>query len=359
VTVRRERRAAARRRRTALRRGPGLRTAAAASLLAAGIWAGAGILTDPTGLPDAVVPAAWVPARKAPDPPAELLAAGLRPPAALPVRPTEASPIETKRSPAARPERLLAPPELPHLVADLADDHVRWNAGKAMRRLARIGAPAVPALQTALDSPDHQQRQLAATVLRRLVETPSDRLLEVTVEGLRYDRLPWGDGRFTPAAHNEREGTVYLLAHARRVWPALIMGLDSQDGQERFLCAFLLGRSHCPTAVPRTCEILIEHLRDNRISGDALMSVNALYGLGRLALPFLVLAEPGADRQARQLLELLQLDIARPPRDARELAERRRMQRVTRVYADPAIELDLRRSGSIAWGDAMSRSVGR
>ena len=47
---------------------------------------------------------------------------------------------------------------------------------------------------------------------------------------------------------------------------------------------------------------------------------------------------------ALELLNLVELDIVDPPRTHRDLVQRKSMQRVTSVYYDPVIELDLGRS---------------
>jgi hypothetical protein len=102
------------------------------------------------------------------------------------------------------------------LIADLAHDDVRYNACLALTKLVGIGAPAVPQLRDALASSDHQQRQLAAMVLRRLDVPPDDLLLAVSVEGLRHDHLPHDPeaDRTTPVGNATSSAPYSPLARA-------------------------------------------------------------------------------------------------------------------------------------------------
>jgi len=225
-------------------------------------------------------------------------------------------------------------------IADLAADDVRWNATKALRVLVETPEPIDELLERALDSHDHQQRQLAAIVLQQRVQEPSDRLLEVTLEGLRVDELPFrGRGR-TNGADNEARATAFLLLHAERMRPQLVRGLNAEDLQERFLCAYILGRSRCYSALPLTCNVLIEHLHDNEIRNDARMAADALHSLGASAMHYLLFAESDADDQALCMLRLIQDDIASMPRDAE--AHQRRRERHPHAHAnyDPTYPVD-------------------
>jgi hypothetical protein len=115
------------------------------------------------------------------------------------------------------------------------------------------------------------------------------------------------------------------------------------------LCAFLLGYGGRRDALDVTCSVLIEHLADNQIAGDALMSCHALYRLGEPALPYLRGALASADSQAQALLRLVLLDITDPPRTQQQLERRKTLHQVTTVYFDPAIELDVGRSRIATW----------
>lgn len=232
------------------------------------------------------------------------------------------------------------------LIADLADDDVRWNAQTAMWRLREIGGAAEAQLETALHSSDWQQRQLAAHCLRGLSGyEPSDRMLEVTVEGLRDDDLPveTRKGRQTAytCVYNAAWGTRYLLRHAGRAEVFLLEGLHSNDAQQRYRCACVLGHAGLRSGIPAGAPILLDHLRDNDIPGDAMLSAAALYRFGPDVMPHLLAALPRADAQQAQLINLIVLDLTDPPQDRQELKARKSMQDVTNVYHDPALQSKL------------------
>jgi hypothetical protein len=234
------------------------------------------------------------------------------------------------------------------LIADLADDDVRWNAHRAMWRLRKIGSAAEEQLEAALFSHDWQQRQIAAHCLRGLEGyEPSDRMLEVTVEGLRDDDLPSEGRRDHRGAYtyvfNAKSGTEYLLGHAEAAGPFLLDGLRSDDAQQRFLSAFILGHAGLTSGLPEGAPILLEHLRDNDIGGDAIMSAAALYRFGPDVMPHLLAALPDADAQQAQLVNLILLDLTDPPENEQELRARKSMQNVTSVCYDPVLEFDLDR----------------
>jgi len=246
------------------------------------------------------------------------------------------------------------------LVADLADDDVRWNALSALRLLSAFGDDAVPELELALDSPDWQQRQLAAVALRRIEDyLPSSRMLEVTVEGLRHDGMPWGradasTGTGNTMIYNANRGTRYLLDHGRRAESALIEGLRGDDHQQQFLCAYILGCTGRTAALEDAAPILIEHLRDNDIRGDAIMAAIALFQFGDDVLPYIAFALRNADEQQQRLTWLIMLDLDRPPQNRRELERRKDLHDITDRHFDPLIQhnpkdIDLR------WGDRMWR----
>jgi HEAT repeat protein len=234
------------------------------------------------------------------------------------------------------------------LVAQLRDDNVRWNAPRAMDELRRAGPSAFPALDSALVSNDWQQHQLAAHVLRRNPEyVPSQQLLAVTVEGLRSDDLPSKSEKgqretYTPV-YNAGEGTRYLLDHAERAAPSLVRALNSDDPQQRFLAAYVLGCGGVGPAVDRAAPVLIEHLRDNEVEGDAIMAAAALYRFGTCVTPFLLERLPANDMQQDQLIRLILLDMYDPPLTAKALRERHAMNTITRSCLDPVYQSNPRR----------------
>lgn len=245
-------------------------------------------------------------------------------------------------------------------IADLAHDDVRGNAQAALAELRRAGERARAALEDALRSPDHQQRQLAASLLRALGGEPSRELLLVSLEGLRHDRIPADPGVGLAFLHlpNARESASFLVGHARRVEDELLRGLQSVDGQERLLCAYVLAASRTQRGIERTTHVLIEHLADNDVPGDAVLASAALYRLGAAGLPFVRHAQAGADEQALALLRLVELDVLAPPRDAGELRARKELHAATRSIPDPALQCDVNTGGLVEWGERLSRDAG-
>jgi len=80
-----------------------------------------------------------------------------------------------------------------------------------------------------------------------------------------------------------------------------------------------------------------------------MLSAHGLYRLGPAALPFVRAARWRADHQARQLLDLIELDIVEPPRTRDEIVARRAMHDITSIYHDPAFELDVQRARIATW----------
>lgn len=227
--------------------------------------------------------------------------------------------------------------EIARLIRDLAHDTTRGNAHRALHRL-RQRREALQPLRKALYSSDRQQRQLAAWLLWWIVDRPSARLLEVSVEGLHADRIPhdW-QLRRSLNADNARSFVPQLLEHTGRAKPMLCAGLWSSDEQQRFFCAFLLAMGGHTEWLWRTTAILIPHLRDNNIGGDAMMCAHALYAVGRPVLPFVRAALHGADAQSTKLLRRIESNIVSPPTE-HAIRARRDMRDITRIYHDPVIE---------------------
>ncbi|MEM7164696.1 MAG: HEAT repeat domain-containing protein [Planctomycetota bacterium] len=220
---------------------------------------------------------------------------------------------------------------LQDLIGHLADDDLRFNALRAVVSLSGDSS-ALPLLEDALQSDDYQQRQLAATILRRSGLSPSDLLLEVTVEGLHNDEM-----HVHNTVANARDGLAYLRKHVKAAREHLVAALTSADEQQAFLSAYLLGWGRQTIGLPRACDILIEHLADNNIPDDACLSCQALYRLGKAAVPFLQEQQHSSDRQQRDLVQLLLLNINEPTTDPEELQARYRLNRITTLDWDPCV----------------------
>lgn len=227
---------------------------------------------------------------------------------------------------------------IPRLIADLAADRHLHNADRAMGLLWSMGSAPVPALEAALRSDDWQQRQLAAHVLRAMPGyDPCDDLLRVCADGLRNDALPRGGGRYS-WVYNAREGSAYLVRFRDRIAPFIAPGLHSTDMQERFLCAAVAGFAGCTDLAPRAVPILLEHLKDNKIGGDAQIAAPALYHFGPGIVPLIEPYEYSADRQQRVMVRLVLYHLRTPkakrPPDLEGV-------RVTTRTGDPVTDLTI------------------
>ena len=254
------------------------------------------------------------------------------------------------------------------LVENLRADAVRGNAVAALNELWKrresgtdrpAGQPVTDhivedlwkrnsgltaALEAALDSTDWQQRQMAAEILRG-IETfmPTNRLLEVTVEGLRDDALPFDENGAGVFVFNAFSGTQYLLQHPREGTEILITALESDDSQQRFLAAYVLGATGRGNATQRITEILLPHLQDDDVWGNACMAVYALYHLGPDVLPFLEPYRDSKDEQQRQAVQLVRMDLENPPRTEEERLVRRKVHTLSELHPDPCVEQGLER----------------
>ena len=244
---------------------------------------------------------------------------------------------------------VLDDPRLPRLVAALRDDGVPGNALQALTTLSRWPAGRIVELDHALGSNDPQLRHFAAGVLRNRCrdgrDVPTPRLLRVSVDALRSDlgrvaRDAWCTwvGPIVPRAAR------FLAEHARAAQAPLEQGLCGFDPQQRFLCAYLLAQAGLDERAGRIAYVLVEHLNDNRIPGDAAMATHGLYRLGEPALPVLAASRRYLDDQGQRLADLIREDLTQPPRSPRELRTRGSRVRVSPIYHDPAIEYDIRRS---------------
>ncbi len=236
---------------------------------------------------------------------------------------------------------------IPALIRDLKADGVNGNAERAMWLLPQLGNDALAALEAALRSPDWQQRQLAAHVLRGQPGlTPCDDLLRVTVEGLRSDDLPYERpdpsalrhyGHFTDV-RNARGGFVYLLGFPDMIEPFIEPGLTSEDHQQRLLCAGLAGGAHLSRLIPKAAPILIEHLRANRVPEDARFAGAALFRFGPEVAPWLEPLTNSDDRQARAIARRILSDFVQEPVPARFLSANQTNAGINSANYDPSHE---------------------
>ncbi len=243
------------------------------------------------------------------------------------------------------------------LVDQLRHDEQDMNAVRAVKALGSLESPPLRELHAALDSSDWQQRQLAAGLLWDFLHPRSwhwselpewrrepqgdvtTRLIEVTIEGFRDDNLPLDRRRSRYMfAFNAAEGFRHLRHHAKQAETQLVAGLSSDDYQQRFLCALVLGFGGVSSQAEPVARILLPHLRDNDIPEDAKWCTAALLRLGERVMPLLESALPNADQQQGDLIELLLLDLKQPPRTDEELVSRKKYNSVAGSVFDSAIQ---------------------
>jgi hypothetical protein len=185
------------------------------------------------------------------------------------------------------------------IASDLRDDEIKWNAARAVGLLRDLRLDGYRALHAALDSEDHQQRHLAARSLRYWPGMgASDRVVAVTVEGLRE------------ASGFVSECFDWLGEHPEGATTHLAAGLNSDDAQQRFLCAALIGLNREDALFDRAAPMLLEALKDNGVEEDAKIAARALAGFSPEAvIPALEAIADAPDLQqrtlARQVLEAI------------------------------------------------------
>lgn len=153
------------------------------------------------------------------------------------------------------------------LIGDLADDDVKWNAHEALDLFGVMGPAAAPALERALVSPDPQVRFLAARSLHWMQGyAPSDRLIAVTIEGLREHSGYVGE-------------SLRWLAECRApVHRHLERALRSGDWQQRLLAATVAGVLGEDALFDAAAPTLLDALKDNHTDEDAKLAMRALAG---------------------------------------------------------------------------------
>ncbi len=219
-------------------------------------------------------------------------------------------------------------------IQDLRDDDVRWNAATALEKLIEAGDVAVPALERALWSDDVQQQFYAARALHALNAPISDRYLTVLVDAASKEH--YSDTKHAYAA---------LLCGGPRAIPFVRPLLDAGDYATRFRAAHVLARLGDSLHAESISHQMVRHLGHNRVPDDAVFAANALYHIGAPAVPILQSARGYLDDQGRALVDLILLDLRDPPRTKQDFMRREVMQRqhqISRTYADPVVQLDLR-----------------
>jgi hypothetical protein len=217
-------------------------------------------------------------------------------------------------------------------VQALGDDYESWNALWAMDVLPALEAESARPLLEGLDSPDWQRRQLCAEVLRdRIVpqwyevgpyiqhQIPA-RLIEVSVEGLADDALPFGtarrlSGRATAETwiNNARSSLEFLAFCGPEIEPAISAAMDSSDSQQVFLGACAAGLARCEGLSDRAIAILVPHLKHDGIDCNAKLAAAAVFAFGENARPVIeALALESNDSQQKRICQRVLAEWAGP-----------------------------------------------
>jgi hypothetical protein len=199
-------------------------------------------------------------------------------------------------------------------IQDLASDEVGSNLGSARWFLREHLERATPSLIAALTSGfkdqrhsgDEQQQEAIEGLLRSATVSRdvSERLVRLALDDLRVTRSWYRTG----------EAFRYVLRTAPLCESILAEGMKSDDARVRLLSAAAAGCTQRTALLEQAAPLLIEHLGDNLIRGDAVVAARALWGFGPGVIPHVkgVLAKEsaragtaGGDEQRRQALHYL------------------------------------------------------
>lgn len=255
------------------------------------------------------------------------------------------------------------------LIEQLRDDDIRHNLRSAKSALLTHPDLTPEILYDALEHEDWQVRQVICKIIwnrgsDREVWTPRSKpgedwagvdkhfypadpaytitedLISVTIEGLKNDTTPIDRPRRRGLVYyNASFGVSKLIPIAHEWRHHIERAMYSDDPQQRFLAAYILGRAGVDLSVRKASEILLPHLRDNKIHEDAKWAVHALGGFGPPILPLLREALEDADEQQRSLIQLLMTNLLDPPMTESQLRDRARYNTITSTVHDPAAQL--------------------
>lgn len=254
------------------------------------------------------------------------------------------------------------------LIEQLRDDDIRRNLISAKSALLTHPDLTPEILYDALEHEDWQVRQVVCQIIwqsadlhRVFIAAPlkdgkwngghwettdadpryaiTDQLITVTIEGLKNDTTPIDRPRRRGLGYyNASFGVSKLIPIAHQWRHHIERAMYSDDPQQRFLAAYILGRGGVDQSVRKASEILLPHLRDNDIREDAKWAVHALGGFGPPILPLVRDALEDADEQQRSLIQLLMTNLLDPPTTESQLRDRARYNTITSTVFDPATQ---------------------
>jgi len=221
----------------------------------------------------------------------------------------------------------LTPLQVRNLIEDFRHNRIPYDAIRARSPLQGRTADQLPLpiLEAAMQSDDPQYRNFCLAVLQHARGyQPSDAMIAACVEALKDDDFPRSLKHGGTLLHNASGAVRFLEVTPTLEARHLQKALDSDDGQQRFLSAYLLARRGAKIHKEKIIKILVHHLKDNRIVGDAHLAGTGLAGLGEgLREPFKRLQKEGKlDAQQKLAIELLLADLDERPVD---LAKRKKI----------------------------------
>lgn len=227
------------------------------------------------------------------------------------------------------------------LVRDLHQDGEKWNADRAAGLLGQLWPLSSEALEHAVASDDVQARVIAAGILRQKSMTPSQALLRACMEDLRDDssHVDW-----YLSLGNALSAAEYLVRWASDAEPLLAEAMRSDDRQQRLLAAAVAGYAARLRLVDQAAPILIDHLRDNSIRGDAKVAAPALYRFGSSVLAHLQPHTESDDPQLRAAALSIVERLTYPDRSRHRMQHP--MPRITQSVDDPLTQLSISASAS-------------
>lgn len=226
------------------------------------------------------------------------------------------------------------------VAPQLRGDTRRGNAERAESILRSLWPESRPELEALLTDGDAQARVLAAAILRRRCPNdPSWALLEACIEDI--GSCPPGISAYMRWGKCS-DAAEFLRAHAVRAHPLLESAMHDPDPHRRLVAAAVAGYAGLDDLAAAAAPILISHLADNNVSGDAKLAIPALFRLGPAARPALLASMDAPDPQQRQAVRAL-LELLDTP-EARDWQLETPMPPVTLLTNDPARTLSLSRA---------------
>ena len=214
------------------------------------------------------------------------------------------------------------------LVRDLRADGQTWNAHSAVEDLYGMWPDSRHALERELVAGDRQSRKIAASMLRRKRVTPSERLLEISVDDLADDAELH---RVSALRSNHRHAASYLIDHYRHARSLVHEAITSDDPQQSLMAMVICGFAEDPSAIELVVPRLVADLRDG--PGNARLAAATLFRFGPAVVEALRRHAEDDDRQCREAIRSIIERLEHPDRTWDQCENR--MPRISWTTHDP------------------------